>query len=217
MVVALTPVFQFPLLKMQEIHKCLCRNEVQQCVCGRKPVFPSQATRRCFCCYAIHASVSWPNRNTRLQRRCCASIMRMRPSPRVCPGSHTDVSFPVSCSHCEPVYAEDQRRQHITGLCNRDLHRELEKACSSVLPISRDGPIGKSWVHSCSACMHAQYKTSVATVVFKDDCRGNWGEGQFIGPFGTGRNVDLEKQCSMKEAVLYSQLCRPQPWYQQIE
>lgn len=213
MVIALTPVFQFPLLKMQEIHKCLCRNEVQQWICGRKTVFPSQMTQKSCCCCATHPSVSWPNGSIRLQRWGYASITHMRLSPRVCPGSHTDVCFPVSCSLCEPVCAEDQRRQHRTSLCNRDLHRTQGKASSSILPISRHGPISKPWVHSCTAYMHVQHKPSVATVVFKNDYCG---ERQFTGSFGTGRNVGLKNQSNMKEAVLHSQLCRSQPWYQQI-
>lgn len=84
------------------------RNEVPQCVCGRKLVFPSQMTQRGCCCCATHPSVSWPNRNIRLWRCSYASITEIKLSPSVCPGSHVDVCFPASCSLCEPACAKEQ-------------------------------------------------------------------------------------------------------------
>lgn len=128
---ALAPVFQFTLLIMQEIHKGLSRNE-QQCACGRKPVFPSQMTQRGCCCCDTH-EVSWPNRNIRLQRCGYASITHLRSSLWVCSGFYTDICFPASCCLCEPVFAEDQGRQHRTCLCHREHKGRLAQTSSLFL------------------------------------------------------------------------------------
>lgn len=110
MVIALTPVFQLPLLKMQENHKCIemrCHNAFV----AENLSFPVKWHKEDVVAVPhipVWASVSWPNRNIRLRRCSYASITEIKLSPSVCPGSHVDVCFPASCSLCEPACAKEQ-------------------------------------------------------------------------------------------------------------
>lgn len=167
-------------------------------------------TQRDCCCCAIHPNVSWPNRNTSLQRCGCASKSHIRLSSHVSLGFHTDVCFYASGSLCEPVFAKIRGRQQSTSLWNRDPHRAQGNACWSILPVSRHKPHCIFIVHACMYGIKPLLQPLfLEMITLEAEEKGGLLDHLELQEIEVLKNLN-----NMKEVVLHSQLCRPQPWYQ---